>query len=896
MHASTDENGGGVPLGKEAEAVDIVEDCRLALARNPLDAKIWCELAHALRFRGAIGEARKAADEAMRIDPDLHVAWFERGAILVAEGDVSHGMESYRKALQLNPAFAEAWNNLGSLLGTLGKRDEEISAYRRAISINPRLSLIWRNLGNALQDLERDEEALECYDQVLIDIPDETHTLCCRCVSLQKLGRLEDALKAWRRVVEVNPKFAPGYFSQGNILLALENPHEAIKSFKSALDLNPDFYEALNNLGNALQQLNRHEEAIEQYSQALNIRPDSLEILYNRGVSLQSLGRLIEALSAYEQVLAFNPIRVDALINQGNVLQQMGRNEEALGSYEKVIAINAELADAHYNRGNVLQELGRFDESMASYDCALLKKSDYVEAYYNRGNLLQMLARHTDAISSYDSAIGLNPSYAEAYYNRGISLHIENRIDEAEKSFRTTLELLPAHPYAYGAWIHQRQLLCDWRGIEDDAKNLLHQVIERKSVVHPFALISITDSPVVHRLCAEQHTADLTKAVRSLPIIGNRSLHTKIRLAYVSADFYQHATAVLMAGLFEHHDRTRFEVIGVSTGPDDKSDMRARLQSGFDKFIDVREKSDIVVAQWLRDNEIDIAIHLNGHCGNSRQKIFASQPAPIQVSYLGYPGTTGAPYIDYVIADKHVIRSVDHDYYSEKVVYLPDTYQVNDDRRGISGRLWTRVEANLPEEAFVFCCFNNNFKILPKVFDVWMRLLKQVQGSVLWLLEGNPIASRNLKYAAQERGVGPERIVFAPRLEITEHLARHQLANLFLDTLPYNAHTTASDALWAGLPFLTCKGETFAGRVGASLLHAIGLPELITNSLADYESLALNLATDQLRLSKLREKLFDNREKYPLFDTDLFRRHIESAYTTMWDRYKSGEAPITFSV
>jgi predicted O-linked N-acetylglucosamine transferase (SPINDLY family) len=352
-----------------------------------------------------------------------------------------------------------------------------------------------------------------------------------------------------------------------------------------------------------------------------------------------------------------------------------------------------------------------------------------------------------------------------------------------------------------------------------------------------------------------------------------------------------------MAGLFEAHDKERFEITAISFGPDDNGDMRKRLQRSFDRFVDVRDKSDHEISILLQQGEIDIAVNLGGFTAGSRTGVLANRAAPVQVSYLGYPGTMGAEYVDYILADPHVIPPEHRASYAEKVVYLPDSYMVNDSRRAIADHTLSRAETGLPENGFVFCCFNNNFKITPDIFDIWMRLLHKVKGSVLWLSENSTVASNNLRKEAWRRGIPAERLIFAPRMKLVEeHLARHTLADLFLDTLPYNAHTTASDALWAGLPVLSCTGNAFAGRVAASLLHAIGLPELVTATLAEYEALALKLATMPDMLAGIRAKLARNRTTHPLFDTDRFRRHMEAAYITMWERYQHGESPASFAV
>jgi predicted O-linked N-acetylglucosamine transferase (SPINDLY family) len=377
---------------------------------------------------------------------------------------------------------------------------------------------------------------------------------------------------------------------------------------------------------------------------------------------------------------------------------------------------------------------------------------------------------------------------------------------------------------------------------------------------------------------------------------GERYAHDRIRIAYLSADFHDHAVMHLMAGLFEQHDRSQFDVVAVSFGPDPSTDTRARLKDAFERFIDVRHLRDDEIAKLLRDLETDIAIDLKGFTDDARTGIFAFRPAPIQVNYLGYPGTMGAPYIDYIIVDPIVVPHDQRLAYAEKIVYLPHCYQVNDAKRLIAERTPTRSEATLPETGFVFCSFNNNYKITPTMFDVWMRLLRDIDGSVLWLFEGNAAAPVNLRREAANRGVAPERLVFAPKVPLADHLARHRLADLFLDTQPWNAHTTASDALWAGLPLLTCIGTTFAGRVAASLLEAVGLPELVTRTLSEYQTLALQLAGEPSLLAGIKQRLSDNRHVFPLFNTDRSRRHIEAAYSEMYARHRRGEAPASFAI
>ncbi len=563
---------------------------------------------------------------------------------------------------------------------------------------------------------------------------------------------------------------------------------------------------------------------------------------------------------------------------------------------QKIITVKPDLFDALHLLAVVQSSLGKKDTALASYDRALTVRPDFAEALSNRGNTLQELKRYEQALASYEGALTVRPDYAEALSNRGLTLHELKRFEDALASYHRALAANENPPYAFCGAADCVMKLCDWERRTRFAMGLCAHVSGKTSIVAPFVFLGYSSDPALQLQCARNFIDN--KIPSPLPPLwsGQTWRHDKLRVAYLSPDFRSHALAFLTAELFELHDRSRFEIIGVSFGVDDRSEMRKRLISAFDEFCDVRRNSDKEVARLLNDRQVDIAVDLAGYTTDSRVDILAHRPVPIQVNYLGFPATMGADFIDYIIADAVVLPVEQQPYYTEKVVYLPDCYLVNDTKRKIAERTPTRQEMGLPEQAFVFCCFNNNWKITPEIFDIWMRLLHQVEGSVLWLLGDNEGAERNLRKEAQRRGIDASRLLFAGRLPPAEHLARHRLADLFLDTLPYNAHTTASDALWVGLPVLTCKGEAFAGRVAASLLHAVGIPELITSNLEDYQALVLRLARDRPLLAEIKAKLARNRNTYPLFNTVRFTRHIEAAYTTMWETWQRGEVPKSFRV
>jgi predicted O-linked N-acetylglucosamine transferase (SPINDLY family) len=499
---------------------------------------------------------------------------------------------------------------------------------------------------------------------------------------------------------------------------------------------------------------------------------------------------------------------------------------------------------------------------------------------------------YAGALASYETALRLKPDSAEALLYRGDALNGLKRLDEALGSYDRALAIKPDLAFASGSRLHVKMRICDWRDLANDFDLLGKAIGNGERVSQPFPALATPLSAALQRRCAEAYTRAKHPERPLFPQVTHRYEHDRIRLGYFSADFHNHATSYLMAELFERHDRTRFELNAFSLGPAENDAMSARLKKAFGRFFwEVGSRTDKEVALLSRSLEIDIAVDLKGFTGGSRTSIFAMRPAPIQVNYLGYPGTMGTGYIDYLIADSTLIPEDQQQHYAEKIVYLPDTYQVNDSKRLIAETRFSKAEFGLPEEGFTFCCFNKNYKVTPTIFDIWMRLLSKVEGSVLWLWEDNSSASNNLRAQAQSRGVAPDRLVFARHMPLAEHLARHRLADLFLDTLPYNAHTTASDALWAGLPVLTCLGETFPGRVAASLLNAVGLPELIARTLDDYEACALELATNPGKLLRLRQKLAANRSTTPLFDSTLFTKHIETAYVAMWTRHQAGLAP-----
>jgi predicted O-linked N-acetylglucosamine transferase (SPINDLY family) len=551
---------------------------------------------------------------------------------------------------------------------------------------------------------------------------------------------------------------------------------------------------------------------------------------------------------------------------------------------------------AFYNRGNTLFKRRSLPLALQDYDRAIALDPNYADAYCGRGNVLRELRRPNEALAAYDRALALAPKTAEARLGRGNLYRDVGRHEEALAEYGLASSLKPDLPGIRGDAFYARLQVCDWFGYEQDRTELIFAVRKGELASSPFPFLAVSSMPKDQLQCARLWAGGKNPDTARSVWQGPRYRHDRIRIGYMSADFRQHAVSSLIAGMFECHDKARFEITGLSIGADDGSDLGRRVKASFEHFIDAGNRSDDEIAKLVRDAEIDILVDLMGPTAHSRTSVLSRRPAPIQVNYLGFPGTMGAPYIDYILADKTVIPEDQREFYAEEVVYLPDSFMPADRDRLRSRKAFTRAEAGLPEQGFVFCCFNNSYKITPAVFAVWMRLLKEIEGSVLWLFASSPAVEHNLKKEAAERRVGAERLIFAPFMPLPEHQVRQRLADLFLDTLPYNAGATASDALWAGVPVVTRIGESFAGRMAASLLKAVGLSELITTTTQEYEALALALARQPDKLAETKRKLEENRLRTPLFDTRLFATHIEAAYTTMWRRWQRDEPPQSFTV
>lgn len=645
------------------------------------------------------------------------------------------------------------------------------------------------------------------------------------------------------------------------------------------------------------QKSGRSKDAEALYRKILKKVPEHGLALQLLGVLLSQSKRVSEGVDCLERCVRVMPLDPRAWNNLGNAYKSERRLEDGLRACKRAIALQPGYVSALCTQAHILLLQHHHDEAQACFDRVLRLDPDNVEAWTGKSQAFFLASRYEDSLTMAQQALQRQPEHLEARLQRAEALIGLKRGREAAQDMAALLQSCPDDFKVLIELICARCMSCDWTDEGPHLARLRERILAGETVAAPFTLLALYDDPALHLRTARSLITKYLPPANARPVQDKRPAGTqKIRLAYVSADFHEHATAFLMAELFELHDRSRFELIAISYGPNDGSPMRSRLERAFDQFHHVPQLSDEEISALMGQLDIEIAIDLKGFTAHSRSGIFALKPAPVLVNYLGYPGSMGSSAYDYILGDALVTPFTHAAYYDEKIVQLPYSYQVNDRLRPISSDTPTRASQGLPEQGFVFACFNNNFKIRPATFDIWMRILQQVEDSVLWLLRDSADVESNLRYEAERRGVAPSRLVFAHRVDLPEHLARHRLADLFLDTLPYNAHTTTSDALWAGLPVLTCLGHAFAGRVAASLLHSVGLPELVTETVADYEARALELARDPEELARVRAKLLAQRDSAPLFDTPLFARGLEAAYREMAHRHRAGEKPAAFAV
>lgn len=695
----------------------------------------------------------------------------------------------------------------------------------------------------------------------------------------------------------VNPSSAPVHSNLSVALLALHRPAEALRCCDRAVELKPQYPEALCNRGHACCALNLPEEGLASYDRAIALSPGFYDAHAGRAKALLGLRRYAEALAACDQLLELNAHNVDAWCQRGAVLLRLKRPGEALDAFDRALSVSPDSAEVLNNRGTALRTLKRPQEALAAYEKALRQRPQFAEVYGNVANIGLDAGRYDEALKHCETALSIRPDFLDALNIQGTTLRALRRYEEAAAVYEKILAKDPNYGQALSHLLVSRAHVCNWSERENQSSRVIDRVAAGENASAPHAFLWISDSAPLQLECARLYSKEEFPAAAPL-WRGEPCRHERLRIGYLSADFADHPVAHLIAGVLERHDKGRFETFGISLSRNPTSDpMHQRMRRAFEHFYDVSGDVDVDVATRLREAEIDIAVDLTGHTRGGRLGILAHRPAPVQVNFLGFTGTSGTGYMDYLIGDAVAIPVGQDRYFSEHIIRMPHAFLPNDDRQPVAVDTPRRRDLGLPADGIVFCAFNNTYKINPQMFDIWMRLLRETPGSVLWLRAGEGAVRTNLAREARTRGVDPDRLVFASRVaSMDAHLARYRQADLFLDTLPYGAHATSRDALWAGLPVLTCTGGAFATRVAASLLTGLGSPELVTQNLDEYAERALALVHSPARLDEIRQKLVHQRAAGPMFDTDLYRQHLESAYLALYERERRGEPKGSFRV
>ncbi len=680
-------------------------------------------------------------------------------------------------------------------------------------------------------------------------------------IASHRAGRLSEAERIYRALLDLKPDHFDALHLLGVVQLQRGRLADARHMIEAALALNDRSADAHSHYGNVLGALGCHAEAVASYERALALKPDNAHALANLGLALVRINRYREAVASCDAALAIAPNLAEAFSNRSIALNRLGEHEQALASCERAIGARPDFAEALSNRGVILNELGRFEEALASCDKSIAINPEYAEAHFNRATSLQNLQRHDEALASFDRAVALNPRLPEVHDSEFVA----------------------------GRILYARLRCCDWRNHRQDSERLLLDVRAGKSSALPFSFLALSESPQDQLQCAQIWVREKLPSGSSAGYAGRLTFAPaeRLRVGFVSSDFRPHPMATLMLEFWERLERGRLEVFAYGILPRNEGAVGQRAEGAFEHFLDMSGASTAQIAQRIRDDRIGILFDLNGYTQHAREGIFALRPAPVQVNCIGYPGTLGAPWYDYIFTDRFSLPEHLTPFYSERPLYMPHMAFPSDTTRLPPGPPPSRAACGLPETGFVFCCFNNTFKILPDVFALWMRLLAAVPGSVLWLLETSAEARANLQRETQAAGIAPERLIFVPRVSVQAHVARTAAADLFLDTYPYGAHTTANDALLAGLPLITCVGDTLVSRIAGSQLAAIGLPELITTNLADYERLALQLATEPGLLQGYRKRLAAHRHTYPLFDMDRYAKDFAALMEHIWAEYRA---------
>jgi len=862
-----------------------------AIEINSDYSKAHYNLAGTLFELGRLDESIKSYELSLSIDPNYAEAHNNLGNVFRELGQFEDALNCYKKAIKLDQNYVEAFFSASISLQSLGRYEDMVEYLERVLVLKSNFSEGYNNLGIAFKEIGLYSKAISAYQKALEIKPDYFEALNNLGNAYKNNNELEKAIESYQKALSISPDYPTLHNNLGNALKEFGEVERAIQCFRQAIEINPEFPDSHNNLGDAFRELNQFDDAVESYEKAINLDPNYFEAFNNLGTAFKDLDKLDEAVSSYEKALKINPAFSDSYNNLGNVLKKLGKLDEALECYEMGISVNPNDVDIHNNIGRLFSKLKRMDEALQSYNTALKINPLHAETYKNLGIIFMKLDRLDESFKHIEKALKLNPEYAEGHSMKGRILSEFDQLDEALESFRKANQIDSNLYFILSNIMQTKMRLCDWSNLPELLETLKSRINNNeKHTIIPFDLLSLIDDPRLQKMASENYIKEDFPRNYSVPNSTSYPKHKKILIGYFSSDFRIHPVATLTAELYETHDRSQFEIHAFSFGPDTSDEMNLRIKAGVDHFhdiLDMSEKDSVVLARAL---EIDIAIDLGGFTGDSRTGIFAMRVAPIQISYIGYLGTMGSEYYDYLIADQIMIPKKYQQYYSEKIIYLP-SFQVNDSKEKPPNIFFSRKDIGLPEEGFIFCCLNNTYKINPGVFDSWAKILNNVEGSILLIYADHESSKVNLIKEIKSRGVDSNRLFFAESFPRPEYLARYRIPDLFLDTRPYNAGTTASDALRMGLPVLTLMGESYPSRMAGSILTAANLPELITTSVEEYESMAIDLGSNPQKLKAIKEKLERSLIEAPLYDIAQFTKSLEFSFKEIYKREKNGSKP-----
>ncbi|GKV07184.1 hypothetical protein SLEP1_g18985 [Rubroshorea leprosula] len=856
-------------------------------------------------------------EEALRIEPRFAECYGNMANAWKEKGDIDLAIRYYMIAIELRPNFADAWSNLASAYMRKGRLNEAAQCCRQALALNPLLVDAHSNLGNLMKVQGLVQEAYSCYLEALRIQPTFAIAWSNLAGLFMESGDLNRALQYYKEAVKLKPTFPDAYLNLGNVYKALGMPQEAIMCYQRAVQTRPNNAIAYGNLASAYYDRGQLDMAILYYKQAVACDPRFLEAYNNLGNALKDVGRVEEAIQCYNQCLALQPNHPQALTNLGNIYMEWNMVAAAASYYKATLSVTTGLSAPFNNLAVIYKQQGNYADAISCYNEVLRIDPLAADGLVNRGNTYKEIGRVSEAIQDYLRAISIRPNMAEAHANLASAYKDSGHVEAAIKSYKQALVLRPEFPEATCNLLHTLQCVCCW---EDRDKMFaeVEAIIKRQiniSVlpsVQPFHAIAYPLDPMLALEISRKYAAhcSLIASRFALPPFNHPARipikcnggSERLKVGYVSSDFGNHPLSHLMGSVFGMHNRANVEVFCYALSPNDGTEWRQRIHTEAEHFIDVSGMSSDAIAKMINEDGIQILINLNGYTKGARNEIFAMQPAPIQVSYMGFPGTTGATYIDYLVTDEFVSPLHYAHIYSEKIVHLPHCYFVNDYKQKNRDVLdphcqQKRSDYGLPEDKFIFACFNQLYKMDPEIFDTWCNILKRVPNSTLWLLRFPAAGEIRLRAYAISQGVLPDQIIFTDVAMKHEHIRRSALADLFLDTPLCNAHTTGTDILWAGLPMVTLPLEKMATRVAGSLCLATGLgDEMIVNSIKEYEERAVSLALNRPKLHALTNKLKSVRMTCPLFDTLRWVRNLERAYLKMWNLYCSGQQPQHFKV